>query len=100
MTRQLAPGVAELREWSLAAQSARTNPRAVAALVSGVCQLGYLYFKPLALLVVATIVLGHIAMRQTRRTGERGRGLAKTALILGYGLLLTGMIPFLFLLTS
>ena len=30
------------------------------------------------------ILMGHIAWAQTRRTGERGRGLALAALIIGY----------------
>ncbi|WP_158861801.1 DUF4190 domain-containing protein [Leifsonia sp. AG29] len=33
------------------------------------------------------VVLAHIGFGQLRRTGERGRGLAITTLILGYGLL-------------
>jgi hypothetical protein len=100
VTRRLAPGVAEVTQPSTAAQSARTSPLAVAALACGICEFGYLYVKALALLLFAAIVLGHIALRQIRRTGERGRGLARTALILGYGLLLAGMIPALVLLTS
>ena len=31
-----------------------------------------------------SIVLGHMAQRQIRQTGEGGAGLAKAALILGY----------------
>jgi Domain of unknown function (DUF4190) len=39
---------------------------------------------------IVAIILGHIARRQIRRTGEGGRSLATAGLILGYiGLLLT-----------
>nr|WP_237462426.1 DUF4190 domain-containing protein [Leucobacter chromiireducens] len=33
---------------------------------------------------VVPVVLGHLSMNQIRRTGEGGRGLAVTALVLGY----------------
>lgn len=50
----------------------RTNSLAIAALVLG------LVFP------LAAIPIGHIARAQIRRTGEQGRGLALTGLILGY----------------
>lgn len=49
-----------------------TNTMAILALVSG------LLFAP------AGIVLGHIARKQIRQTGEEGDGLALAGLILGY----------------
>lgn len=55
------------------ASVARTNPLAVASLVSA-------FFVPLA-----AIVLGHVALGQVARSGEQGRGLAVAALVLGYG---------------
>ena len=37
--------------------------------------------------VIGGIVCGHVALSQIRRTGERGRGLAVAALVIGYVLL-------------
>lgn len=62
----------------------RTNPLAIASLICGIIQ-----FAGLPAWIVA-IVLGHWARRQIRQTGERGDGLAKAGLTLGYiGLALT-----------
>jgi hypothetical protein len=65
----------------------RTNPSAIAALVCGI-----LTFCGLAPAVIAAIILGHKALRQIRRTGDDGYGLAKAGLILGY-LALILMLP-------
>ena len=55
--------------------------------------------KVLALLGVAAIILGHIAIRQIRRTGDRGRRQARAGLILGYlVLVVVGLLPTLLLL--
>jgi hypothetical protein len=65
----------------------RTNPAAIAALVCGI-----LTFCGLAPAVIGAFIFGHKAMRQIRRTGEDGYGLAKTGLILGYiALVLTAL---------
>jgi len=72
-----------------------TNPLANAALVCGIVQFGYLFYKPLALAGIAAIILGHIAIRQIRRSGEGGYRQAKAGLILGYvmlALILIGVI--------
>jgi predicted PurR-regulated permease PerM len=63
---------------------ARTNPLAIAALVCGIVQFGAGIFKGLGLAGIAAIILGHVAVRQIRRSGESGRRLAKAGLILGY----------------
>jgi Domain of unknown function (DUF1707)/Domain of unknown function (DUF4190) len=57
----------------------RTNGLAVASLVCGLAQ-------PFAfgLTMPAAIILGHVARRQIRRTGEDGKGLATAALVLGW----------------
>ena len=55
------------------ASVARTNPLAIASLVSAF------------VLPIAAIVLGHLALGQVARSGEQGRGLAIAALVLGYG---------------
>lgn len=51
-----------------------TNALAIAALVCGIV------FAPLG------IIFGHISLSQIKRTGEQGRGLALTGLILGYAI--------------
>ena len=55
-----------------------TNGFAVAALVCGIG--GLLLFPAL----IAAVVLGHMALRQIRETGERGYRMAAAALVLGY----------------
>jgi Domain of unknown function (DUF4190)/Domain of unknown function (DUF1707) len=56
-----------------------TNKLAIASLVCGVGQL--VAFFPAG---IAAIILGHMARRQIRQTGEQGDGMALTGLILGY----------------
>ncbi len=57
----------------------RTNSMAIASLL---CGLGQVMFWPL--ITIPAIVLGHVARRQIRQTGEQGSGLATAGLILGY----------------
>src|SRR4051794_16221871 len=66
-------GVTVDGDLALPTQDARTNPLAVASLVSA-------FFLPLA-----AIVLGHLALGQIARSGEQGRGLAVAGLVLSYG---------------
>ena len=40
---------------------------------------------------VAGVITGHVALSQLKRTDERGRGLALTGVILGYGYLALGL---------
>jgi Domain of unknown function (DUF1707)/Domain of unknown function (DUF4190) len=69
----------------------RTNQLAVGALVCGV---GQLFLGPLA--TIPAIVLGHMARREIRRTGEDGMGLATIGLVLGWaGAALLMLIAFL-----
>lgn len=65
--------------WPVAPVPARTNPLAVAALACGLGQpfTGFLSTIP-------AVVLGHMARREIRRTGENGMGLAITGLVLGW----------------
>jgi len=58
---------------------ARTNPLAVGSLA---CGIGQLFFGPLP--TIPAIVLGHMARREIRRTGEDGMGLATAGLVLGW----------------
>lgn len=58
---------------------AQTNGMAIAALICGVCQIFFLFFTG-----VPAIVLGHMARKQIRQTGEAGDGMALAGMILGY----------------
>jgi hypothetical protein len=58
---------------------ARTNPLAVGSLA---CGIGQVFFGPLA--TIPAILLGHMARREIRRTGEDGKGLATAGLVLGW----------------
>jgi hypothetical protein len=75
----------------LAAGQPVTNRMAVASLACGIGQLvaGF----PAG---VAAIILGHLAQRRIRETGEQGYGLARAGLIIGYvgtiGLLLLALL--------
>jgi hypothetical protein len=65
----------------------QTNGLAIAALVCGICQVFFWFLTG-----VPAVVLGHIARRQIRQTGEAGDGMALAGLILGYaGLALTAL---------
>jgi len=62
-----------------------TNQLAIASLICACAQLAF----PL-LTAIPAIILGHIARRQIRQTGENGDGLALAGLIVGYaGAILT-----------
>jgi uncharacterized protein DUF4190 len=60
-------------------QPRRTNSLAIAALCCGIGQViaGFLSGIP-------AIVLGYIALGQIRQTGEEGRGMAITGIVLGF----------------
>lgn len=61
------------------------NGLAVASLACGVCQI-----FAWGVGSIAAIILGHLARRQIRRTGQRGAKMALAGLVLGYaGLILT-----------
>jgi Domain of unknown function (DUF4190)/DUF1707 SHOCT-like domain len=59
--------------------SDHTNGMAIAALVCGIGQL--VAGIPAG---IAAVILGHIARKRIRETGERGDGMARAGLILGY----------------
>ncbi|QHT56819.1 DUF4190 domain-containing protein [Cellulomonas sp. H30R-01] len=71
MTAPLPPGPVA-PGWSLPPVP-RTSGLAVASLVLALCGFGLL-----------PVVLGHLALRRIRQTGERGSGLAVAGLVLGY----------------
>jgi hypothetical protein len=58
---------------------ARTNSLAIASLA---CGIGQLFVGPLS--TFPAIVLGHMARREIRRTGENGKGMAAAGLALGW----------------
>lgn len=63
----------------------QTNGLAIAALICGVSQV-FVWF----LAGIPAIVLGHMARKQIRQTGEQGDGMALAGMILGYiGMALT-----------
>lgn len=57
----------------------RTNSLAIASLA---CGIGQLFLGPLS--TFPAIVLGHMARREIRRTGENGKGMATAGLVLGW----------------
>jgi len=65
--------------WPVTTGPARTNPLAIASLACGVGQ----PFTGM-LSTIPAIVLGHMARREIRRTGEDGVGLATVGLVLGW----------------
>lgn len=81
--------------WAPAPRAQRTNPLAIAALVCGIAQ-----FCGLFPAGIVAIIFGHLARRQIRRTGERGWGLAKAGLILGYLILAGTLLVAVLLLVS
>jgi len=56
-----------------------TNQLAIAALVCGCAQVFFWFLTG-----IPAVILGHIARRQIRETGENGDGMALTGMILGY----------------
>jgi hypothetical protein len=57
----------------------RTNQMAVASMVCGLCQVFFWFVAG-----IPAIVLGHVARRQIRETGEGGIGMATAGMIMGY----------------
>jgi Domain of unknown function (DUF4190)/Domain of unknown function (DUF1707) len=87
------PGTAPQVYSGLPAVRSSTNGLAIASLVCGIGQIFIWVVGPMA-----AIILGHIARRQIRRTGEDGDGMALAGLILGYvGLAVTVLITILIL---
>jgi hypothetical protein len=70
---------AQLSQTQPAPGQATTNGMAIASLVCGIGQL--LAGFPAG---IAAIILGHMAQRRIRETGQQGSGLARAGLILGY----------------
>jgi hypothetical protein len=64
-----------------------TNGLAIASLCCGVAQFA---FGPLP--TIPAIVLGHMARHQIKRTGEDGSGMALAGLLLGWSVLVLGIV--------
>jgi len=64
-----------------------TNGLAIASLV---CALAQLVAGPLT--TIPAIVLGHMARRQIRRTGEQGAGMALAGLVIGWTSAILGLV--------
>ena len=79
VTADLPGGHLAQSTWPVATGPARTNPLAIASLACGVGQ----PFTGM-LSTIPAIVLGHMARREIRRTGEDGAGLATVGLVLGW----------------
>ena len=67
------------RQGSYPPAKTRTNAVAIASLACGIGQIFFWFIAG-----VPAIVLGHVARRQIRETGEAGDGMALAGLILGY----------------
>jgi hypothetical protein len=67
-----------------------TNGYAIASLACGLAQF---MFGPLA--TIPAIVFGHLARYQIKRTGEQGAGLALAGLILGWAVVIIGILVIL-----
>src|SRR5580704_2627818 len=66
---------------------AKTNGLALASLACGLAQ--FIVGPPVA---IPAIVLGHIARREIKRTGEQGAGLALAGLILGWATVILAIV--------
>jgi DUF1707 SHOCT-like domain/Domain of unknown function (DUF4190) len=66
---------------------AKTNGLALASLACGLAQ--FIFGPPVA---IPAIVLGHIARREIKRTGEQGAGLALAGLILGWATVILAIV--------
>jgi hypothetical protein len=75
---RFAPGLSGYR-------APRNNSLAIAALICGVVQFlaWFVFLVPGLIAAVLAVVFGLVSMKQIRRTGESGRGLAVTGVILG-----------------
>lgn len=68
------------------ARTGRLNKLAVAAIVLAAIAAAGLWVFGVAVLAVFAVGAGHVSLNQIQSRGERGRGLATAALIIGYGI--------------
>jgi hypothetical protein len=65
--------------YAVAPATATTNTLAIISMISSI--VGWFAFGSLC---IVGIILGHISLKQIKQTGEGGRGMALTGLIMGY----------------
>jgi hypothetical protein len=73
----------------------RTNALAITSLVLGVVQFvgWFIFLVPGLLAAILAIVLGFVAVKQVSRSGESGRGLAISGVVLGFlGIVVVGIL--------
>lgn len=68
------------------ARTGRLNKLAVAAIIFAAIAAAGLWVFGVAVLAVFAVGAGHVSLNQIQSRGERGRGLATAALIIGYGI--------------
>jgi hypothetical protein len=81
-------------EATVVTPAAKTNGFAIASLACGLAQ-----FVSGPLATIPAIVFGHMARGQIRRTGEQGAGLALAGLVLGWAVVILGILVFVFVFT-
>jgi hypothetical protein len=68
------------------AKTGRLNKLAVAAIVLAAIAASGLWVFGVAVLAVFAVGAGHVSLHQIHSRGERGRGLAIAALVIGYAI--------------
>ncbi len=74
-----APGYAQTPGYAQAPSAAPTNTMAIVSMISSI--IGWFAFGSLC---IVGVILGHISLKQLKTSGEGGRGMALTGLIMGY----------------
>jgi len=74
-----APGYTQAPGYAQAPSAAPTNTMAIVSMISSI--IGWFAFGSLC---IVGVILGHISLKQLKTSGEGGRGMALTGLIMGY----------------
>ena len=74
-----APGYSQAPGSAQAPSAAPTNTMAIVSMISSI--IGWFAFGSLC---IVGVILGHISLKQLKTSGEGGRGMALTGLIMGY----------------
>jgi uncharacterized membrane protein len=83
------PWQAQGQAWA-PSSATRTNGTAIAAMLLGFASIA------MGVTAIPAIICGHIARGQIKRTGEQGEGMAMTGLVLGYLVVVFGVLLVLF----
>ena len=73
------PGYTQAPGYAQAPSAAPTNTMAIVSMISSI--IGWFAFGSLC---IVGVILGHISLKQLKTSGEGGRGMALTGLIMGY----------------